>query len=249
MRRETATWMPTVSADARVDPSTAPQPPPVYPVALVRLFDAPAATRGAAWSAFLEEYSRLLLHTAHSVSASRDDAMDAYAHVLDQLRDQDFRRLRAYAADPRSRFTTWLVVVARRLCVDLYRARHGRDRHDPRDDRQPDDGPDDHRARRRLADLTAADVDVDTISDERSVRADAGMLEAELQSALAAAVGELPPADRLLLKLRFDDGLTASEIARAFRLPTPFHVYRRVNALLAGLRGALRDRGVEGPCP
>jgi DNA-directed RNA polymerase specialized sigma subunit len=51
--------------------------------------------------------------------------------------------------------------------------------------------------------------------------------------------------DRLLLKLRFDDGLSAPEIARLLGFPTPFHVYRRLNALYARLRGGLRERGIE----
>jgi DNA-directed RNA polymerase specialized sigma24 family protein len=46
--------------------------------------------------------------------------MDGYAYVLEALRSDDYRRLRAYAADGRSKFSTWLVVVARRLCLDLH---------------------------------------------------------------------------------------------------------------------------------
>ena len=39
------------------------------------------------------------------------------------------------------------------------------------------------------------------------------------------------------------------EIARVLDLPSPFHVYRRVNALLAQVRRALEQRGVESSVP
>ena len=52
-------------------------------------------------------------------------------------------------------------------------------------------------------------------------------------------------ADRLLIKLRFDDDLSAREIAGLVGLPTPFHVYRRLNALLGQLRRVLRQRGIH----
>jgi len=88
----------------------------------------------AAWRAFVAEYSRLLIHVARSVTANHDDAMDAYAFVLEQLRVDQCRRLREFAADPRCKLSTWLVVVARRLCMDLYRHRYGRTRgEDPRE--------------------------------------------------------------------------------------------------------------------
>src|SRR4051812_43726857 len=52
-----------------------------------------------AWSDFLDTYSRLLLHVAHAVARDHDDVMDAYAHVLEELRADGFARLRSFAAD------------------------------------------------------------------------------------------------------------------------------------------------------
>jgi len=49
------------------------------------------------------------------VVVSKDGAMDAYAYVLERLRERDCARLRTYADGGPARFTTWLVVVARRL--------------------------------------------------------------------------------------------------------------------------------------
>ncbi len=71
----------------------------------------------------------------------------------------------------------------------------------------------------------------------------------EIHRALAVETAGLAPADRLLLTLRFDDELSAREIAEVLGLPTPFHVYRRINALLNLLRRNLRKRGVEGAEP
>ena len=82
--------------------------------------------RDAAWARFVDRFSPLLLHTARRRAPEHDRAMDAYAHVLDRLREDDFRRLRQYAEDPRAQFTTWLTLVAQRLCVDYLRQSYGR---------------------------------------------------------------------------------------------------------------------------
>jgi DNA-directed RNA polymerase specialized sigma subunit len=66
---------------------------------------------------------------------------------------------------------------------------------------------------------------------------------------LERAVGALEPRDRLLLRLRFDDDLSAREVADIMRFPTPFHVYRRLNKVLEILRHSLEQRGVDGPTP
>jgi len=71
----------------------------------------------------------------------------------------------------------------------------------------------------------------------------------EIRAALAAEIEALPPADRLLLRLRFEDGLAAKQIATVTKAPSPFHVYRRVNHVLALLRQRLVARGVESPIP
>src|SRR4029079_5423431 len=55
----------------------------------------------------------------------------------------------------------------------------------------------------------------------------------------------LRPSCRLLLTMRFDDGLSAAEIATILKYPSQFHVYRRINALLADLRSRLEKRGYE----
>ncbi len=195
----------------------------------------------AAWRAFVAEYSRLLIHVARSVTANHDDAMDAYAFVLEQLRVDQCRRLREFAADPRCKLSTWLVVVARRLCMDLYRHRYGRTRgEDPREQRA---------LRRRLQDLIGEPIEPNELPAPRAARGELAIREAELLSGLEDALATLSARDRLLIRLRFDDDLTAQEIARLIDFPSPHHVYRRINVVLADLRAALRRRGIESATP
>ena len=74
--------------------------PPAVLTRLLAVSD-PAA-REASWSDFVSAYSKLILHVARSAGGDQDSAMDRYAYVLEQLRGEDFRRLRTYVADGRS---------------------------------------------------------------------------------------------------------------------------------------------------
>jgi RNA polymerase sigma factor (sigma-70 family) len=169
--------------------------------------------------------------------------MDGYAHVLEDLRSDDCRRLRAYTPREGTRFTTWLVVVTRRLLLDYQRRRYGRPRSE-------DDGRRaEHAARRRLEDLVAAKLDPERVTAPAASQPDADVRLRELADALRKSIDDLDPSDRLLLALRFEDGRSAREIATILRLPTAFHAYRRISTALAALRKGLVRRGVEGPEP
>ncbi|HEX4628311.1 MAG TPA: sigma-70 family RNA polymerase sigma factor [Gemmatimonadales bacterium] len=216
--------------------------PEALPPEVAQLLGAPdPAARDQAWAHFLTRHSRLLLHTARRVSHDRDGAMDAYAFVLERLREDDHRRLRAYAADGRSKFTTWLVVVARRLCLDSLRQRYGRARHA---------GPaeDEARATRsRLVDLIGEELDAAALATVETENPETLLHAGELTRALESALAELPPRDRTLLALRFQDDVAIREIARLLGFPSAFHVYRRLHVLFDTLRQALRRRGVVDP--
>lgn len=84
----------------------------------------------AAWDLFLERYRRLVFATIRHYVRDHDEVMDLFTWVCEGLRENDLRRLRAYGEESqhRARFSTWLVVVVRNLCVDWIRARHGRPR-------------------------------------------------------------------------------------------------------------------------
>jgi len=199
--------------------------------------------RDRAWQDFLDAYSRLLLHVARSVSRDHDDAMDAYAHVLQELRADNSARLRVFSDAGRSKFSTWLVVVVQRLCLDYRRRQYGRLR-----DSQSGSTQVAQAFRRRLGNLAGEDIDLTSFAAS-AVDPDDRLAADELRHLLAVAVGSLTPSDRLLLALRFEDGLSAQQIARVMHLPSPFHVYRRLDAAMRALRTSLTARGVESAAP
>jgi RNA polymerase sigma factor (sigma-70 family) len=94
------------------------------------LVDLEAGRHEDAWDAFLSRYRRLVFATIRHYLHEPDDVMDAFTWVCEGLRQDDLRRLKAYSAPSvhKARFTTWLVVVVRRLCIDWLRTRNGRTR-------------------------------------------------------------------------------------------------------------------------
>jgi len=215
------------------------------PPELSAVLDADSASAEEAWRAFLSKFSPLLLHAARTTSNNYDDAMDSYAYVVEQFRANDFRRLRNYSVDPRSRFTTWLVLVARRLCIDKKRQQYGR----AASSNQSGESGDERAARRRLVDLAASQVELSAIPDSGQEDAEKSVRKSELKQLLDGAIGELEPRDQLLLTLRFVDGLSAKEIAPIQSWPSAVHVYRRIDLLLGRLRRSLERRGVDDPVP
>lgn len=196
------------------------------------------AERERAWEQFVHTHTGLLLRVARAVTNDHDAAMDAYTFVLGQLREDDFRRLLAYHTTSGCSFTTWLAVVARRLCLDHYRSKYGRAR---TDDAQAKEA---QRERKRLVDLVAGEVELDLAATTPDPAA--SLEQAEILAALDAALTALAPRDRLLLRYRFDDDLPAREIARLMDFPSAFHVYRHINALLASCKRVLLTKGFRG---
>ena len=219
-------------------------PPASLPPELSRLLGAREGTeQDEAWGNFLASHSRLLLHTCRTVVRDHDAAMDGYAHVVEKLREESYRRLRGYTPHLTTRFTTWLVVVTRRLLLDYQRHRYGRPRSDNGMRR------DESAVRRRLEDLVATEIDPEQLATASSNSPDHALRRHELTRALHQALDELAPSDRLLLALRFEDDRPVREIAATMKLPTVFHVYRRVGAALSELKRALARRGVMEPEP
>lgn len=203
------------------------------------------AARDAAWERLVSRHSRLLLHIARLVMRDPDAAMDAYAGILERLRHDDFRILRGYVATGSCQFSTWLAVIARRICVDAHRHRYGRSRGDGEAERATE-----HRAaRQRLIDLVGVPMDLSEIADVGSSTPEGALRESQLQATIDAALATLTPADRLLLKLRFEDDMPAVAIAPILDLPTPFHVYRRLRKVCASLRDTLQAAGIDGSEP
>ena len=212
------------------------------PTTLERLCAADAAQRDQAWDVFIEAHSHLVLRVCRSLTRDHDIIMDGYTSVLSALRDDDCRRLRAYVSDGRTKFTTWLAVVTRRLMLDYLRHRYGRPRSEDAERRA------DHATRRNLESLVAADIDPDRIASSSEVP-DTNLRREELLGALRTAIARLPARERVLLTLKYVDGLSGRVIARTLGLPSVFHAYRRLDAALATLRAELERRGIEGAEP
>jgi len=197
--------------------------------------------RDTAWDTFVSTHSRLMLFAARSVIHDRDDVMDAYAWTLERLREDGSYRLRGFSDTRGTLFSTWLVVVVRRICLDFLRHQRGRPSKVP-----SIASSDAHAVRRRLVDLIGDPTALENVRDS-GADAEQALEAKELHDRLERALRALPPADRLLLALRFEDGRSASEIAQSMRFPTQFHVYRRLTTVLAALRRQLRATGVDGP--
>lgn len=216
-------------------------PDRVPPEVLALLQARDASSRDAAWERIVASHSKLLLHVARSVIHDADRVMDAYAWVLERLHEDEARRLRGFSVEGRSKFSTWLVVVARRLCVDFLRAQGGRSR--PGMNGQGP-APDSQGFRRRLLAMAGDSVDLDTLGSS-DPGPDRSLLSAERHELLLSVLHELSADDQLLLRLRFEDELQADAIARVLRFPTRFHVYRRIDQVLHRLRGQLEGKGMH----
>lgn len=219
------------------------RPPPAE---LVRLLEAPSPdSEEAAWSEFLERYSDTLLRAARRRAPDRDGAMDRYLFILQQLRSDDYRRLRQYSVNGRSKFTSWLLVVANRLCVDFARNRYGRNRGEG----ESDAARRARRMRRRLAEFHGEELDPGAVPNPSAPDPERQLRARELSRILDTVLAELEPRDRLLLKLRFEDEVPVREIAGMMSFPTVFHVYRRLRKLRRVLRERLEERGVRESRP
>lgn len=208
------------------------------PAPLIQLLRAPADRRERHWTALLDRYSDLILFAIRKTESDRDAIADAYAFVLEKLREKDFRRLRSFDPAGTGKFSTWLVVVVRRLAIDHRRSRHGRPR------AEPDGRPDPRAGLERLASVVD---DVTSLPDPRATDPEEAAQRAETLQALEQCFRALPPGEQLLLTLRFQDDLSVREVAETMGLPTVFHVYRRLRKALDRLREALVARGIEEP--
>jgi RNA polymerase sigma factor (sigma-70 family) len=200
------------------------------------------------WDAFLASYGEVLLKTA-GYAASRtmarerrhDASMDAYVFILEKLREEEFRRLRAFDGEDREAFTRWLVVVARRLCTDFRRKRYGRVR--SATDAATRD------MRRRLVDELWEKQEPSNLPADPHANPEWDTRYRERHGLLEQVQGELEPRDQLLLAYRFEDDLPARRIAELMGFPSPFHVYRKLKKVLADLRQRLEGLGMEDPDP
>jgi RNA polymerase sigma factor (sigma-70 family) len=181
-----------------------------------------------------------LIRVARHLGGDHDAVMDRYAWMLDGLRHNNYRRLRPWASDGRGKFTTWLIVVARRLCHDHHRHRYGRPQ-----GQAPD--AEARATRRNLVDLVGPELDHDSLGPSDQEGADGALIHRERAERLRGALDRLDPGDRVILRYRFEDNLPVPRIARLLGIESPFVLYRRIDRILATLRRELAAAGIEDP--
>lgn len=257
----------------------------------------------AAWDRLVDDYSDLILGVIARYTRDFDTRMDAYLYVLEELKAQDFRRLRHYneTAGPRPcSFATWLKLVVRNLYFDWFRHEHGR-KSLPKEIQKL--GPLAQRAFKlvywegysaqetyqilrgefaelrfdqfiqRLADVEARMTSINRAKIRRDLERARGPLSldsdeegppiearaevrvptpeddaalSERRAALWRLIQDLPAQDRLLVRLRFFEGLTAKQIAAAVGSPEPMEIYRRIEKVCVNLRRRAKALGIEG---
>jgi RNA polymerase sigma factor (sigma-70 family) len=197
------------------------------------------ATQERAWVAFLGHHSDVMLRVARAMGGGHDAIMDRYAFVIDALQRDNYKRLRAFLPEGRGSFHTWLAVVARRLCMDEHRQRYGRTQSDDPQAQM------ERATRHQLADLVGSELGLEAIEDETDALPDLELERAEQRAVLDAALAQLDVTDRLILRLRFEDGLSVPEIARLVGVDSPFKIYRQLDKLLAAVRKYLEAAGIH----
>jgi RNA polymerase sigma factor (sigma-70 family) len=213
---------------------------PAFPGDVASLLSAadPAA-HDRAWATFVRQHSDVLLRVARAMGGGHDATMDRYAFVLDALRREDCKRLRAYEPEGRGAFDTWLTVVARRLCLDHHRQRYGRAQSNGRE------AEEERATRRYLTDLIGDELGLEQLEGDAGAVPDVEVERTEQRAALEAALAHLDVSDRLVLRLRFEDALSVPEIARLIGVDSPFKVYRQLDRILAAVRKHLEAAGIH----
>jgi RNA polymerase sigma factor (sigma-70 family) len=117
MRKASTVTVPSGTPGASRDPS------PDIGLLLGRLRSPEAQ---AAWAEFLLQHSAILYQAVHTFTRDEDKAGDCFVFICEQLARNDFRRLLQFKSDGPASFSTWLQVVARNLCYDWHRKKHGR---------------------------------------------------------------------------------------------------------------------------
>jgi RNA polymerase sigma factor (sigma-70 family) len=249
---------------------------------------------GQAWSEFLELYAPLILQVVHRFEYEEDRAGECFLFVCEQLSMSGCRRLRRFQQAGPAKFSTWLRVVARNLCLDWRRKEIGRLRilrsvsrlgeldqqvadcvhergmslretllslqasHPELTEEQVSDSLQRVReslgsrqlwllGRRRTKvqslerDSAAGDGPVATQIADPDPSPEELAESAERRSALTHALARLDKDERLLLRLRYEEGLTLDQVSRLAGLGNAQRADRRIKEILTRLREEMSE--------
>jgi RNA polymerase sigma factor (sigma-70 family) len=246
-----------------------------------------------AWSDFLQQYSPILYQSARACTRDEDEAADYFLYICEQLAKSGFHRLLLFRPDGGASFVTWLRVVARNLCFDCHRKKHGRPRpfksvqnfsslelevyrcrherglsqqqtleeiratspgvslselNDVENRIENSLTPRQHwilstrnQSRFNATTLVGGQDDGENTVDvaDTAPNPETIVLEQQLQARVQKCIGLLPRDERLIVQLRFEEGLSLEEIACLTGLEGAQRVHRRLAAILQKLRSAI----------
>lgn len=181
-----------------------------------RLVDAILAGDTTAWQKFILNYSNFIYHAFVAYTDDYDEKMAVYLHVLEKLRENRCQRLRSFAF--KSKLSTWLTVVARRLALDYLRSRYGRDFALKKVRVVSIDGEPDYT--RLLSDMRTPETEMS--------RAEKQEHRQQLECGLQQALEKLTDRERLAVQLVYFQGLKINEVGRLLQLPGAYKFLARV---------------------
>jgi RNA polymerase sigma factor (sigma-70 family) len=160
------------------------------------------------------------------------DAEDFASNVKLALLSNDYAIVAKF--EGRSSFATYITIVIRRLLIAERRLTEGR--WSPAAERVP---------RPRLVPFDdELEVAGDASADERVRLLDSKRRSAEASRVVRQAMDAMTVEDRVILRLRYVEGKSIADISRALDVAQR-PLYRRIEALLADLRRALRRAGIR----
>ena len=187
-----------------------------------RLLQAILAGDTAAWQKFILKYSNFIYSAVIKYTDDYDEKMAVYLHILEKLHENHFARLRAFAF--KSKLSTWLTVVSRRLALDLLRSKYGRDF--------------------RLKKIRVVSIDAepcylkllsDTATPEKEMAADEQQEQRQrLERGLQGAMAALSDQERLAVQLVYFKGLKIKDVGKLLKLPSAYkfmdHALQKIKA-------------------
>ena len=191
----------------------------------------------AGWRAFIDQYTPLLIGLLRKAGlVDRDEVMDVYVLICEQLSADRCQRLRTYDSS-RGRIGGWLSVVARNAVIDWIRSRKGRRRlfHAVKDLPRFD---------QRVFELYYWDERTLTemaemLSQETGTAADVSAV-AEAMERVQRALTERHRADLLALAVRSKPAVPIDDTDATDRVPDP-HADPEMSARLAQLNTGLES--------
>jgi len=177
---------------------------------------------------FVQRYSNLIYHSVRhalivkQISYTRDDLEDIHNTVFLHLFDKKCRKLIQYQGKNGCSLATWIRTVTVRIVLNYIRKR----------------GVDGIREREKS-------IPLEDIAELREKESEAGALleQSELEQLLKNEIQKLPPKERLLLKLHFEQDLSLPEVSEIMGI-TVKNAYTIKHRAVQRLKEVIK-RGVE----